>query len=77
MSTLTDRDKSTAYAMGRQARRYSISTTTANPFPGGTQAHADWNLAWQESSVECPFCHWGLAPGVIKQHIREKHNAAA
>lgn len=25
------------------------------------------------SSVECPHCHWGFAPSVIEQHIREKH----
>jgi len=24
-------------------------------------------------SVECPHCHWGFAPSVIAQHIREKH----
>jgi hypothetical protein len=24
-------------------------------------------------SVECPHCHWGFAPAVIRQHIREKH----
>jgi hypothetical protein len=24
-------------------------------------------------SVECPHCHWGFAPSVIEQHIREKH----
>lgn len=24
-------------------------------------------------SVECPHCHWGFAPSVIDQHIREKH----
>jgi hypothetical protein len=24
-------------------------------------------------SVECPHCHWGFAPAVIDQHIREKH----
>jgi hypothetical protein len=26
-----------------------------------------------DKSVECPFCHWGFAPTVIRQHIREKH----
>lgn len=25
------------------------------------------------SSVECPYCHWGIAPSVLAQHIREKH----
>ena len=25
-------------------------------------------------SVECPHCHWGIAPSVIQQHIREKHS---
>jgi hypothetical protein len=25
------------------------------------------------SSVECPHCHWGFDPSVLKQHIREKH----
>lgn len=25
------------------------------------------------SSEECPHCHWGFAPSVIRQHIREKH----
>ena len=25
------------------------------------------------SSAECPHCHWGFAPSVIEQHIREKH----
>ncbi len=25
------------------------------------------------SSVECPHCHWGIAPSAIEQHIREKH----
>lgn len=25
------------------------------------------------SSIECPHCHWGFAPSVIDQHIREKH----
>ena len=25
------------------------------------------------SSVACPHCHWGFAPSVIEQHIREKH----
>ena len=24
-------------------------------------------------SVECPHCHWGIAPSAIEQHIREKH----
>lgn len=24
-------------------------------------------------SVECPYCHWGIAPSAIDQHIREKH----
>lgn len=24
-------------------------------------------------SVECPHCHWGFAPTVIEQHIRDKH----
>jgi hypothetical protein len=24
-------------------------------------------------SVECPVCHWGFAPSVIDQHMREKH----
>lgn len=24
-------------------------------------------------SVQCPYCKWGFAPSVIKQHIREKH----
>jgi hypothetical protein len=24
-------------------------------------------------SVECPYCHWGFAPSVIDQHMREKH----
>jgi cytochrome c peroxidase len=25
-------------------------------------------------SVECPHCHWGFAPSVIEQHVREKHD---
>lgn len=25
------------------------------------------------SSVECPYCHFGFAPSVVEQHIREKH----
>jgi hypothetical protein len=29
--------------------------------------------AKSDSSVECPHCHWGFAPSVIQQHIREKH----
>jgi len=24
-------------------------------------------------SIECPHCHWGFAPAVVDQHIREKH----
>ena len=24
-------------------------------------------------SIECPNCHWGFAPWVIVQHIKEKH----
>lgn len=24
-------------------------------------------------SVQCPHCKWGFYPGVIAQHIREKH----
>jgi hypothetical protein len=27
----------------------------------------------KSGSVECPHCHWGFAPQVIDQHIREKH----
>jgi hypothetical protein len=27
----------------------------------------------QSGSVRCPHCHWGFAPSVITQHIREKH----
>jgi hypothetical protein len=26
-----------------------------------------------ESSLECPHCHWGFAPTALAQHIREKH----
>jgi hypothetical protein len=47
-----------------------------------TQREYDSNVrdlnAWAEAkmnarSVECPHCHWGFAPSVIEQHVREKH----
>lgn len=27
----------------------------------------------KSDGVECPYCKWGFAPSVIKQHMREKH----
>lgn len=30
---------------------------------------------FSDSSVECPYCHWGFAPAVIEQHKREKHGS--
>lgn len=37
------------------------------------KAHGAQPMRVSASSVECPHCHWGFAPSVIDQHIREKH----
>jgi hypothetical protein len=44
----------------------------------GALAHVARGLrtgyARMTGSVECPHCHWGFAPSVIEQHLREKHS---
>jgi hypothetical protein len=44
---------------------------SCNRIRGHAGAHRSATL--KSDSVECPHCHWGFAPGVIDQHIREKH----
>ena len=37
-------------------------------------AISELKLRSTPSSAECPHCHWGCAPHVLTQHIREKHS---
>jgi hypothetical protein len=37
------------------------------------EQRANGNRGRRSDSVECPHCHWGFAPSVVDQHIREKH----
>lgn len=59
--------------------RYRVVTVPANNKYGFVRRIVEYKpntaptVTNAGGSVRCPHCHWGFAPEVIDQHIREKH----
>ena len=55
-----------------KALRQAAATAPSMDSPHGVQPN--WVPAvGPGGSIECPHCHWGIAPSAFQQHVRKKH----